>query len=90
MSLQRIVEGLEQSEATGREAQAMAKLGFLEWVFAQPGAVSAPVVREALAELAVCRVTSDAACAFAEVMRQAAPGVQPAARRRGRLKRVMH
>lgn len=90
MSLQRIVEGLEQSDATGCEAQAVAKLGFLEWVFSQPGAVSGPVVREALDELAVCRLTSDAACAFAEVMRQAAPAVPPVARRGGRLKRAVH
>lgn len=90
MSVVQIVEGLERSDATGRAAQDAARLGFLEWVFAHQGMVNAGTIRAAQAELRDCRVSSDAACAFAEVLRQAVPGLQSAGRRGGRLARRMN
>ncbi|WP_135501760.1 hypothetical protein [Roseovarius aestuariivivens] len=84
MTVTRIVEGLERSEATGPAAQDAARLGFLEWVFAHPGQVTAQTIRAAQAELSACPMSSDAACAFADVLRQAAPGLHAPGRRRVR------
>ena len=83
MTVMRIVEGLERCDAQGRAAQDAARLGFLEWVFTQPGQVNAQEIRAAQAELSARGVSSDAARAFADVLGQAMPGLQ-ASRRRGR------
>ncbi len=91
MSVVPIVEGLERSDATGREAQDAARLGFLEWLFMHQGMVTAGTIRAAQAELRARHVSSDAACAFAEVLQQAIPGLrQSAGRRRGRSARSMN
>ncbi len=90
MSLTPIMDGLERSGATGAEAEAVARLGFLEWVFAYPGAVTARVVREALDEPAVQNAGSAAARAFVDVLEEARYAVPMARRRRGRAARVMH
>ncbi|MEO1139650.1 MAG: hypothetical protein AAFW87_09350 [Pseudomonadota bacterium] len=90
MSVTQIVIGLERSNATGPEADAIAKLGFLEWVFAHPETVTVQVVRAALSEPSLQNPTSAAARAFADVLRQAmqVAGVTPV--RRGRAARLVH
>lgn len=84
MRVARIIEELEKSDATGREAQDAARLGFLAWVVAQPGLVTDQAIRDARAELDLCRVSSAAARAFAEVLPQARPGVHHVAQGSGR------
>jgi len=81
---------LERSAATGAEADAMARLGFLEWVFAYPGAVTAQVVHKALSEPAMQNPTSDAARAFVDVVRQATDVTGVVPMRRGRAARLIH
>lgn len=90
MSLTPIMDGLERSGATGAEAEAVARLGFLEWVFAHPGAVTARVVREALAEPAVQNAGSAAARAFVDVLEEARHAAPMARGRRGRAARLVH
>ncbi|QFT80298.1 hypothetical protein FIU89_06715 [Roseovarius sp. THAF27] len=90
MSLTPIMNGLERSGATGAEAEAVARLGFLEWVFGYPGAVTAGVVREALAEPAVRNADSAAARAFARVLEEARHAAPMTRGRRGRAARVVH
>ena len=90
MSVTPIMDGLERSGATGAEAEAVARLGFLEWIFACPGAVTAREVREALAEPAVQNAGSAAARAFVEVLEEARQVIPVTRGRRGRAGRVMH
>lgn len=91
MTLTPIMDGLERSGATGPEAEAVARMGFLEWVFAYPGTVTPHVVREALAEPAVRNAGSAAARAFVGVLEEAGHAVQmPQRGRRGRAARLVH
>jgi hypothetical protein len=90
MSVSRIIDGLERSDAEGREADAVARLGFLEWVFTQPEAVTAREARAALAEPELQNPTSAAARAFAGFLRQATQALQGAGARRGRAARRLH
>ncbi|WP_236544479.1 hypothetical protein [Roseovarius atlanticus] len=90
MSLTPIMDGLERSGATGDEAEAVARLGFLEWVFAHPGTVTARVVREALDEPAVQNADSAAAKAFVGVLEEARHAVRMTRGRRGRAARLVH
>ncbi|MFN3209108.1 MAG: hypothetical protein ACE369_08930 [Roseovarius sp.] len=90
MTVTPIMDGLERSPATGAEAEAVARLGFLEWVFGYPGAVTAGVVREALGEPAVQNAGSAAAKAFVGVLEEARLSVVAAPGRRGRTARRLH
>jgi hypothetical protein len=90
MSVSRIIDGLERSDAEGREADAVARLGFLEWVFTQPEAVTAQDARAALDAPELQNPTSAAAQAFAGFLRQATKAVQGAGARRGRAARRLH
>lgn len=86
MSLIRIIDALEDSPSHGAQAQALARLGFLEWVFAAPGPVTAAMAREALASPAARGAQSDAARAFLGYLHAACvPAVAPARRGRARL-----
>ena len=90
MSVSQILNGLERSPATGAEADAIARLGFLEWVFASPGVVTAKEARKALTDPAMQNPTSAAARAFVEVLQEATQADQLIPMRRGRAARVMH
>lgn len=90
MSVSQIVDGLERSPATGAEADAIARLGFLEWVFGHPDAVTAQVARKALSDPALQNPTSAAARAFVDVMRQATEAARVVPVRRGRAARLLH
>lgn len=89
MSVQGIVDGLDRSAATGREAGAIARATFLYWVVTQPGTVSGAAARAALDELAGRRPRSDAARAFIEILWQATPEMRPEGRRGGRVRRAV-
>lgn len=90
MTVTHIVDGLERCDATGSEADAMARLGFLEWVFAHPGTVTGKVVRDALADPAVQNPSSDAARAFVGVLQEARCLDATSPARRGRHTRRVH
>lgn len=83
MTATRILDGLEDCRATGAEAHSMARLGFLEWVFAGTEAATAEAARGALREIAPQEPRSAAARAFVDCLREAARSVH-APRRRGR------
>lgn len=83
MTLTRIIDALEQSPAMGAQAQALARLGFLEWVFAAPGPVTTDTAREALTSDAAQGARSAAARAFVGFLSAAALPC-PTPMRRGR------
>jgi len=92
MMATRILNGLELCAATGEEAESVARLEFLEWVFGLDGAATPAEARAALATPAAQRAESDAACAFVGFLRQASrPVSRPATKgaRRGR-RRTVH
>ncbi len=85
MCVTRILDGLEACEAIGAEADAVARLGFLEWVFSEIGAVSATQARAALDCPAARNAASPAAQAFVGFLQQAGgPGAVSGAGRRRR------
>jgi hypothetical protein len=86
MSVRQILHGLERSDATGADADAVARLGFLEWAFALPGAATPEAARAALAA-AQPEPRSPAAQAFVQFLSQATMRV-PDRTRRGRAMRV--
>jgi hypothetical protein len=89
MSATQILNGLERSETTGSDADAVARLGFLEWVFEQEGSVTAADAREALASPEAQGAGSAAARAFVGYLFDAAQSVPlPSGRRRSR--RAVH
>jgi len=88
MSVSRILDGLEHSNATGREADKVARLGFLEWVFSSPDAATPQAVRNALNSAAARDPGSAAARAFVGFLRQAAQPVCHGHVRRRRLRRL--
>ena len=71
MGVTRILDGLEASDAAGAEADAVARLGFLEWIFATPDSVTPAMVARALDSPAARNAASPAAQAFVAVLRQA-------------------
>lgn len=78
MMAARLLDGLERLDATGEEAFAAARLAFLEWIFAQPGVVTASQAREALNALKAEAPESDAGQAFLRYLRQASvPVLRP-------------
>ncbi|WP_111732003.1 hypothetical protein [Roseovarius amoyensis] len=75
----RILQGLERSPATGDEAEGMARLGFLEWMFALEGDSAVPEhARVALHSDAARAAESAAARAFVGFLRQATWPLPPA------------
>ena len=90
MTVSRILDGLERSEATGSDADQIARLGFLEWVFTQPDAVTSKEVTEALHDASVQKPTSAAARAFVDVLRAARHVSVLPVRRGGRQARHLH
>ena len=88
MSVTHILDGLEHSEATGQEADCVARLGFLEWVFTAPGTITPQAARDALNSPAARNPGSDAARAFVGFLRQATQPVNRGGSRRGRQRRL--
>lgn len=90
MTVHRILDGLERCDATGPEADAIARLGFLEWVFGYPEQITGQVVSQTLAQSCVQNPSSEAARAFVGQLREArsVSGSVPA--RRGRHQRRLH
>ncbi|WP_397541256.1 hypothetical protein [Roseovarius salis] len=88
MTATRILHGLERSAAKGDEADGIARLWFLEWVFGLDGEATPAEARAALASRAAQNAESAAACAFVRFLRQAAQPVAPEMRRRRR--RAIH
>lgn len=86
MCVTRILDGLEASDAIGAEADAVARLGFLEWVISETGVVLATQARDALDCAAARNAASPAAQAFVGFLQQAgcAGAVSGAGRRRRR------
>ena len=84
MSLIRILDALENSPTAGAQAHAAARMGFLEWVFAAPGPVTAQMARDALAEPAARQAQSAAARAFVEHLKEACIAGLGSPARRGR------
>lgn len=88
MTATRILDGLERSPATGAEADAVARLGFLEWVFGLEGGAARAEARTALASPAAQRPGSAAARRFVAFLRQAAlPVSRPTSGQTGRRRR---
>ena len=86
----RILSGLETLDLTGAEADAAARQGFLEWVFAMPGEVTPQAVREALQAPEAWRAESDAAQAFVAYLSQAQKNLAHPETRRIRRARRLH
>ncbi|MDT8326495.1 MAG: hypothetical protein RQ750_03770 [Roseovarius sp.] len=89
MSLNRILDGLEQSTAIGRQALDHARCGFLEWAMSVKGSVTPTLARDALSDPAVLAAQSAAARAFVGYLEQACRSAQMQRPRRGRA-RVLH
>ena len=89
MTANRILDGLEAVEAKGAEAEAAARLGFLEWAFLDRDGGTPLAARQALSQPAAQNARSDAALAFVDYLREAAR-VMSMARpvRRGRMRRL--
>jgi hypothetical protein len=77
MSFLRIIDGLERSSATGRQAVQAARIGFLHWACAVEGPVTAQAAESA------------AARAFAGILKEASRECLSQPMRRGRA-RVLH
>ena len=71
MCVSRILDGLEASDASGPDADAVARLGFLEWVFSETGMVTATAAHDALDCPAARNAASPAAQAFVGFLQQA-------------------
>ncbi|PVA11808.1 hypothetical protein DC366_02340 [Pelagivirga sediminicola] len=71
MTAIQILMGLERSDAAGREADAAARMGFLEWAFALPGEATPEAARAAHGSCTACRPASAAAQAFVAYLQQA-------------------
>jgi len=89
MCVTRIIDGLEMSEATGREADVAARMGLLEWIFDEAGSVGADAARAALQSPAAQNPVSPAARAFVGFLTDASRAMNGGAggrrRARGRL-----
>jgi len=89
MDFARIIGALEDSQAEGAQAMAAARRGFLEWVVATPGPVTARMARDALATRAARNAQSQAARAFVGCLREASvpPPAFAARQRAARVRR---
>lgn len=81
MTVMQILDGLERVDATGGEAEAAARLGFLEWAFALPGEATPEAARRALGACAAQGPDSPAARAFVGYLREAGRSIHRPARR---------
>jgi len=88
MTATRILSGLETLDLTGAEADAAARLGFLEWVFAMPGEATPQAAREALEAPEAQRAQSDAAQAFVAFLIEARHVMARPRGRNGRARRL--
>lgn len=84
MRLGRIMQRLEQCDATGAQAVRVARLAFLDWVCAADGPVTAQMARAALESVLARGAESAAARAFVEMLGQASRGRVASPLRRGR------
>ena len=87
MTVGQIIEGLEQSAATGKAAQDAARLVFLEWALAGSGPATADAARDALKDRAAQHASSAAAQAFVACLQEATHQICRPARRRARTAR---
>lgn len=85
MTVNQILTGLERSDATGQEADQVARLGFLEWAFTLPGEASAKAARAALDCPEARNADSAAARAFVGFLEQATRPISSSRVRRRRL-----
>ncbi|WP_246162150.1 hypothetical protein [Roseovarius faecimaris] len=85
MTTQRILTSLETLTLTGAEADAAARMGFLEWALAGPGDVTAATVSAALQLPEARNPESAAAQAFVGFLREARLGLTRPKRRTRRL-----
>lgn len=90
MRVTRILNGLERSTATGPEADTMARMGFLEWAFAEAGPATPQAARRALSLPEAQNPTSAAARAFVGFLEQAIQPIHNASARRGGRARRLH
>jgi len=88
MTAMKILRGLETNDATGPEANTVARLGFLEWAFLQTGSATPDAARAALRTIAMKAPNSEAACAFVGFLEEATRMVYRPVRRRGRSQRL--
>ncbi|MFB9149978.1 hypothetical protein [Roseovarius ramblicola] len=78
----RIIGALENSPTEGAQALAAARHGFLEWVLAAPGPVTARMARDALETPAARDAQSAAARAFVGCLHEASRSLTGGAVRR--------
>jgi len=88
MTALKILTGLETIDATGAEADTVARLGFLEWAFCQQGYATPEAARAALRTVAMTTPSSEAACAFVSFLEEATRMVYRPGKRRGRAPRL--
>jgi hypothetical protein len=83
----RILQGLERLDLTGSDADAAARMGFLEWAFMDPEEVTASKAAALLSAPEAQAAESAAAQAFVAFLRDASLPVSPQ-RRGGRAGRL--
>ena len=88
MTASRILNGLESLELTGADADAAAKQGFLEWLFAMPGEATPQAARDALNVPEAQNPGSAAAQAFVGCLKQASQAMTRPRVRMGRARRL--
>ncbi|WP_371226455.1 hypothetical protein [Roseovarius sp. 2305UL8-3] len=88
MTATRIIDGLEALDLKGEDAAAAARLGFLEWVFAMPGAATPQDAVDALKVPEAQNPGSAAAQAFVDFLHQATSPVTRPRSRGGRARRL--
>ncbi len=81
MTATKILSGLERSDAAGPEADAAARMGFLEWAFALPIDATPEAAREAHGSCVAQGPASAAAQAFVAYLREAGLDLQRPVRR---------
>ncbi|MEL6934719.1 MAG: hypothetical protein AAFO17_16750, partial [Pseudomonadota bacterium] len=84
-----ILRHLEESAATGAEADALARMGFMQWMFEHPGCITHIELKSALSEPALQTPASPAALAFVGFLKDAEITPTPVTRRRLRTERVL-
>lgn len=87
MSATQILSGLERSDAAGADADAAARMGFLEWAFALSVDATPEAARAAHGSCLAQRPASAAAQAFVAYLREAASTTRRPVRR-GRAARL--
>ncbi len=77
-----IIKGLERMDATGAEAKAAARLGFLEWAFNPAHEATPKTARDALSDPSLQNASSPAARAFVRYLQEATVQITRRTRRR--------